>query len=202
MPNVSHAKRSALIGLRGLVFAANLTDTSSGATYAADLHEVPGIIEAALTANVSEEVLGADDNPTWDIFNALDSIDVELTLGALGTDVESFLLGRTIDSNGVMLAASNDAAPWVAMGFKSMRSDGSFDYMWLYKGKFKASDMSYKSKEKGTVNWQTPKISATFGPRDFDSRIYARVNEKDKTVMPATITSFLTAVYTPGTSGT
>ena len=51
-----------------------------------------------------------------------------------------------------MLAATSDVPPWVVMGFKASRSDDSYDYIWLYKGKFKQGDMTFHTKEKGTVN--------------------------------------------------
>lgn len=206
MANVAHAKRGAIIGVMGLVFAKLLTDTALGATpgttYDVALHEVPGTIEVGLTASITDEVLGADDNPTYDIFSSLDSVDVSMTLAALGTDLEAFLLGGNLDDNGVLVTANADAAPWVAMGFKSKRSDGSYDYIWLYKGKFKHGDSTHHTKERGAVNWQTPAISATFGPRDFDGRIKARVNDKDEGLGVNTISTFLAAPYVPAVTVT
>ena len=198
MANVAHKKRGARIGVRGLVFAKLLTDASAGATYDTNLIEVPGLIEVALTATITDEALGADDNPVWDLYNALDSLDAAVTLGALGTDTEAFLLGRTIDANGVLLTKSTDAAPWVAMGFKTLRTDGSYDYIWLYKGKFKTGDDTSRSKERGAVNFQTPQITGTYGPRDFDSNIMARVNDGDEDLGQNTISTFLAAPYATG----
>lgn len=190
-------KRGVLIGVRNLVFAELKSDTITEAVYEEDIHELPGTIEIAITASISDEVLGADDNPTWEILASLDSLDVAMTVASIDKEAEAFLLGLEIDGNGVLLQASNDDAPWVAMGFKSARSDGSEDYIWLYKGKFKPSDITYHTKERGTVNWNTPVINATFGPRDFDQRHLAKLNSADADLGADTLKTFFDAPYVP-----
>lgn len=75
---------------------------------------------------------------------------------ALEPTGKAFLLGGTVDSKGVLIEGGDDIAPYVAMGFKTARSDGTDDYIWLYKGKFAPGDETFRTKEQGTVNWQTP----------------------------------------------
>ena len=192
-------KMDIIIGVRNAILAQLMTDSASGVTYATALKRLPGLIEIALTFNMTEEMLGADDVSIYDILRMLDSVEVAMTTASIGKDGESFLLGHQIDDNGVMHIGQNDVAPYVALGFESARSDGSIDYVWLNKGMFKPSDITFRTKEKGKVNWQTPKLAATFIPRIFDGRLLAKINDHDADADETALANFFSSVYMPGT---
>ena len=192
----SFEKRGILIGCRDVVFAKMSEDSATGTTYATDVMQAPGVIEIALTANVTAEQLGADDVETYEMLNAMNGYDVSLTMASLGTDAAQFLLGSAPDSKGVLVEKGDDVAPYVAMGFKTARSDGSDDYIWLYKGKFAQSDATFRTKEKGQANWQTPVLTASFGPRISDKAIRAIVNS-NATGFATIKDTFFTTVYAP-----
>lgn len=187
-------KLGILIGCRDVVFAKLTKDDATGVTYEADLFKAPGVIEVALTAQVTNESIGADDVPLYEVLNSLDGFDLSLTMASVGGDGKAYLLGNTVDTNGVLIAASDDEAPYVAMGFKTARSDGSDDYLWLYKGKFAQGDSTYHTKEQGAVNWQTPVLTGTFIPRINDKKILCEVNSEDTAFATAKAT-FFTAPY-------
>ncbi len=194
MASTAMKKQGILVGCRDVVFAKMTEDIATGTTYADEIFSAPGVIEIALTAQNTNEKLGADDIPIYDVIASLDGFDVSMTLASLGPDGKAYLLGSTQDTNGVLLEASDDDAPYVAMGFKTARSDGTDDYIWLYKGKFTQGDNTYHTKEQGTVNWQTPALTGTFMPRISDSRLRASVNtgeEKAATI----IKTFFDKVY-------
>lgn len=192
-------KLGILIGCRDVVFAKMTADASSGTTYETDIYSAPGVIEIGLMAQVTNESLGADDVPLYEVLNSLDGFDVNVNMASLGNDGKAFVLGNTIDDNGVLVEASDDEAPYLAMGFKTARSDGSDDYVWLYKGKFAQSDATFHTKEKGTVNWQTPTLTGTFMPRISDKRIRATVNTNDEDAA-SVLATFFDTVYTPDTT--
>lgn len=200
MANVQHKKKSTLIGVRDVVFCLLKKDDATGVQYDASVHSAPGVIEIGLTPNVSSEQLAADDNPAFEMMSAFDTLDVSFTVNALDKELSALLLGHTVDSNGVLIEASDDVAPYVAMGFKSAKSDGTDKYIWLYKGKFTPSDQTFRTKEQGTVNWNTPALSATFGPRDNDKRMKADIDTSDEGVSATTVSSFFATVYTPATA--
>ncbi len=185
-----------IIGVEGLVFCKLKTDTQSGTTYDDAIYSLPGIQEIVITPNATEDVFPADNITAYEIVTMLDSFDVSITVADLGAEGESFLLGRTIDENGVLLTNQNDEAPYVAMGFKSTRHGGSMDKIWLYKGKFGPSELKFRTKEKGKVNWQAPVLTATFAARISDGEMKAVVNSKDTTAA-TTYATFLDSVYVP-----
>lgn len=194
MSSTSFNKLGTLLGCRDVVFAKLTSDTAEGAVYDTSVMSAPGVIEIGLTANTTSEQLGADDVELYDQVAGLNGFDVSITMQSLGVEAASYLLGGEIDSNGVLVEKSDDIAPYVAMGFKTTRSDGSDDYIWLYKGKFTQSDATYRTKEKGSVNWQTPALSASFGPLIYNKAIRARVNSEDSKFATAKGT-FFTKVY-------
>ena len=185
-----------LIGCKNVVFAKMLTDTNSETTYDTEIFSAPGVIEVGLTAQITNENLAADDVPLYEVFNSLDGFELSLNMASLGSDGKAYLLGNKIDNNGVLVEASDDDAPYVAMGFKTARSDGSEDYVWLTKGKFAQSDSTYRTREKGQMNWQTPTLKATFMPRISDNRIRFTVNNKD-TKAASVLGTFFDSVYDP-----
>lgn len=185
-----------LIGCKDVVFAKMLTDTNSETTYDTEIFSAPGVIEVGLTAQITNENLAADDVPLYEVFNSLDGFELSLNMASLGSDGKAYLLGNKIDNNGVLVEASDDDAPYVAMGFKTARSDGSEDYVWLTKGKFAQSDSTYRTREKGQMNWQTPTLKATFMPRISDNRIRFTVNNKD-TKAASVLDTFFNSVYDP-----
>lgn len=194
--NSAFKKVGVRIGVSDLCFAKLTKDDHTGTTYDSDIHSAPGVVEIALTANTTEDQLGADDNPMYDILNSKDGFDVSITMASLGSDGCAYLLGSTIDANGVEVEGSDDIAPYVAAGFKSKRSDGSYDYIWLLKGKFAQGDSTYRTAEQGTVNWQTPVLNGKFAPRISDKKMRARVNSKNEAAAN-TIKTFFDSVYSP-----
>ena len=193
MSKTTMAKQGIVIGCRDVVFAQVTADASTGTTYG-DIFEAPGVIEIALTANVTNENIAADDVPLYEVFTSLDGFEVSVTMTQVGNDGKAYLLGGTVDAKGVLLESSDDEAPYVAMGFKTARSDNSDDYIWLYKGKFAHGDSNFRTKERGAVNWQTPVLTGTFMPRISDKRVRAIVNSEDSSASTI-LSSFFSAPY-------
>lgn len=188
-------KTGILVGCRDVVFCKVKDDSATGTTYDSEnMFKAPGVIEIAMTAQTTNESIGADDVELYEMMASTDGYEVSVTMAALGPDGRAFLLGNTLDSKGVLLESGSDDAPYVAMGFKAARSDGSDDYVWLYKGKFAAGDATFRTKERGTVNWQTPALTGSFGPRVSDKRIKASVNSKDE-LATSILSTFFASVY-------
>lgn len=194
MSKTAFNKKGVLIGVRDLVFCKLTKDETDAHTYDAEIKQAPGVIEVAMAAQRTEDQLGANDNAYYEIMASNDGYEVSVTQASMGNDMVSFLLGSAIDANGAVIENSGDLAPYVAMGFKTARSDGSDDYVWLYKGKFGPGDSTFHTKEQGAVNWQTPVLTGMFGPRIHDANIKAVLNTKDEDAAGA-LAAFFETVY-------
>ena len=185
-------KKAVIIGVKNLCVSVITAEDTTSTTYG-EIETVPGTIEIAMTPNVSSEVLGADDIATYEQLATLDSVGVTLNLAAIGNALAAKLLGHTYGSNGVLTAAASDTAPYVAIGFEGTNSDGTGRKMWLLRGMFQESDETFHTKEQGTVNWQTPNLTATFGPRLNDGKIWERT-DSDDTASSSVYSTFLASV--------
>jgi phi13 family phage major tail protein len=153
----------------------------------------PGAISAGVSPEVNSETLYADDQPD-EVATALGNITIDLAVKDVPADIMQDLLGNTIDANGVLIENTNDQAPYVAVGWRSRKSNGQYRHFWYYKGRFQPSDEDYQTKE-ATPTFQTPSISATFVARTKDGQRRVRVDQDDAGVPASVITNWFTAVY-------
>jgi phi13 family phage major tail protein len=149
------------IGCDNLVFAKQLTEETSTtpATYDVVV-AAPGVISIGVNPNAAQETLFADDGP-METATALGKIEVEIEKNELPVALRAMLLGHGSDDNGGLVFAAGDIPPFVAMGFRSLKSNGSYRYSWLYKGKFTDPDEKFETK-KDDINFQTDTIKGQF----------------------------------------
>jgi phi13 family phage major tail protein len=186
----------ATIGLKNLHVAKLTKDDQTGVTY-----ETPKrlalAIEAKITPQVNTATLYADDRAA-EVVESLGEIEVELGIDDLSSEMYAFLLGKTVNSDGVIEDKSTDSAPYVALGFCMPLSKGGEKYVWLYKGKFQLPEENAKTKG-DNVEFQTPTIKAKFVTREYDDKWRASVISNDQDVDPTVIQNWFTAVYQPTT---
>lgn len=122
------------IGCDNLVYALLTTDTGSSASWGT-VTALPGVKSIDINPNASEETLFLDDGPA-ETATSLGKIEVGINRNDLSTAEKAALLGHSVDSKGALVSAANDIPPWVAIGFRTLKSNGKYRYVWLYKGKF------------------------------------------------------------------
>ena len=174
------------VGLRDLHYIKLKTDVGTGDDAGVEYDygtggtdkpkQIAGAINARISPTSNTATLYADDGPD-EVATALGEITVELNVKDLPLDVQADLLGHTVTS-GVMYRSADDVAPYVAIGFRSVKSNGKYRYVWLYKGKFNLPEQEYKTKE-DTPEFQTPTITGTFVKRIYDGAWQAIVDEDD-----------------------
>lgn len=165
------------IGLKDLHYAKLLTDPTGGpATYDTPV-KIAGAVTATITPNVNSDTFYADDGP-MDTVTALGEVEVSIGVGDLPLEVEAALLGQTVDATtGTITKKSTDVAPYVAIGFKSLKSNGKYRYVWLVKGKFREMEENFETKGE-TVNFQPASIVGAFVRREADSA-WKHVTDED-----------------------
>ena len=177
---------STRIGVENLVYAKM---TSEG-VYSAPVSIAPAIKVGIKTKVDSSKLFG--DDTTQEITSTVSELGLDLEVTSLNLAVLADLLGHTFDVvNGVITHSNSDVAPYVAVGFKSVKSNGKYRYIWLLKGKFEEGSEDFETKEE-KIKYQTPKISGTFVCRsDGNFRFTADEDEG------AVTSTFLSAVYSP-----
>jgi len=162
------------IGLKDLHYALLTKDDATGVIYGAP-DKITGAINAKISPKVNTSTLYADDGPD-EVASALGEITVELQVKDLSLDIQAALLGHTV-TGGVLTKNASDIAPYIAIGFKSLKSNGKYRYVWLFKGKFQLQEQEYKTQE-DTPEFQTPSIQATFVKRQYDGD-WQKITDED-----------------------
>lgn len=180
----------ALVGLKNLVYAV-MTDEKTE-TYGA-VKSIAGAIDADIKPSINSSDLYADDGLS-ETRSALGKIEVSLTVKDVPKTALTDLLGHTVDANGVLIKKSSDNAPYVAIGFKSLKSNGEYRYKWLFKGKFTLPEEKHKTQEE-KLEYQTQQITATFMRREKDEQWEASVDSDDTGIGETVISGWFTKVY-------
>ena len=165
------------IGCDNLVYAPMTTeDTADQAPVYGDVVKAIGVMSLNINPNGSQETLFADDGP-METASTLGKIEVEIQKAELTTQNKADLLGHQIDSKGGLVYGDSDIAPWVAIGFRTLKSNGKYRYVWLYKGKFTEPEDANETKG-DSINFQNDTISGQF------TRLNYPVNVNGKSVRP------------------
>lgn len=184
-----------LIGLKNVHVVKLTNDDSTGVTYDTPVRKIAMAVQADVKPTMNTATFYSDDVLTETV-NQLGDISVDLEIGHLSTADQAYLLGSTVNTDGVLESSTNDQAPYVALGFEAQKSNGETRYVWFYKGKFSLPETSNKSKT-DSPEFQTEKISAVFSPRINDGKWKGQVDSDDTSVGTTVISGWYTAPYKP-----
>ncbi len=178
------------IGLDSFHYAPLLTDTTAGCSYDTPV-AISGLITADVKANGGIDTQYADDGPAVNAASVgRQEIDIEFT--NLPLSLRALLLGQTVTS-GVVGEKADDTPLDVAVGFRSLKSNGKYRYVWYLKGNFALPDDKYKTKEEKT-NFNTQGMKFIGLRRNYDGLYKYAVDEDDPAVPADIITNWFNAV--------
>lgn len=180
------------IGLDSFYYCECVSDGVGGAVYGVPAN-IPGIISASVRANSTIETQWADDGAADSVANIGDQ-EVTLTFTNLSPSIRAELLGHEVTS-GVVEEKSTDRPKTVAIGFRSMKSNGKYRYVWYLKGHFAKPDDSYATKE-ASVRFGTTALVFKGLRREYDRKIVAWCDEDDVAVPASVISNWFNAVPT------
>ena len=157
-------------------------------------------IKADLSVELAEAVLYADDAAAY-VAKEFKSGKLSLGVDDLVRDAAVKLLGAVVDDNGVLISASENDSPPVAIGFRARKPNNKYRYFWLYRCKFGSPAANLATKG-DSIPYQTPTIEGTIMRRNKpDGRgehpWKAEVNEDDTGVAGTVISGWFNQVYEP-----
>ena len=195
----------ATIGLDKLYYAKITEDANGEETYATPI-QLAKAISADLSVELAEATLYADDGAA-EVAKEFKSGTLSLGIDDIGTEAASVLTGATIDTNKVVISASEDNGSPVAIGFRAKKANGKYRYFWLYRVIFGIPSTNLATKG-DSITFSTPTIEGTVLRRNkADTRgkhpWKAEVTEGEST-SATTISNWYKQVYEPSysTSGT
>ena len=153
------------IGVSNLHYAILTSDTAGGVTYGTPV-EIPGITSINITPNPDINAMLSGKKAQMQRACELGLIEVEIDASDIDLAIQAIWLGHTV-SGGKMTLNAEDEAPDIAIGFKTVKSDGTFRYIWLYKGRFREPTVSHVTRG-ATITYAVPKLIGSFMSRDYD----------------------------------
>lgn len=180
-----------LVGLDNIHVAQITEDEDGKITYSAPVR-IAKAMEASITASQDTQTTFADDG-VGEIISVFANAEVEFTVSDIGSDNYAMLLGKQKDSNGVVIDSANDLAPYFALGFRSLKSNGEYRMMWLYKGRFQPIDETYATRG-DSADSQSQAVRGTFVKR-ADGKWRVRVDSDDENIGANVAANWFKSVY-------
>lgn len=193
----------ATIGLDSLFYSKITEDERGEETYAK-----PKILAKAISADVSVELaeasLFADDGES-EVVKLFKNGKISLNVDDIGNAVAEDLTGAKVDNNGALVSTSDDTAPYVAIGFRALKSNGKYRYFWFYKVKFAVPSTNLQTKG-DSINFSTPTIEGSVIRRNKVDGLgkhpwKVEATEGATGVSESIISSWFNAVYEPAYAG-
>lgn len=149
------------IGVDKLHYAKMTTeDTLNAPPVYEEPKSAPGVMSININPNGSVETLFADDGP-YESAATNGQVEVEIQKNQLKTSEKADILGHTVDTDGGIIYSANDVPPYVAIMFRTLRSNGKYRYVTLYKGMFVDPADNNETKGDG-INFQSETITGRF----------------------------------------
>ena len=194
-------KPSSTVGLRDVVWCKVETDTAPdgetpGVYETGEVLKLPGAIDVEFTNQNDDPDVQYFDDAEGDVLYPDPEIGLKLELADLPPDVVAEMVGATVDAKGVTVNRAGDKPPYIALGFKSQKSNGVDRFVWLYKGRATIPSETYHTKEGEDITRQSSKLEITFIKRNKDAAWRSYVDTDNEKFATAKAT-FFDAVYEP-----
>lgn len=193
------------IGVDKLHYATMTTeDTATTAPVYDEPIAAPGVMSININPNGTVETLFADDGP-YESATTNGAIEVEIQKNQLTSSEKAAMLGHTIDGDGGIVYGENDVPPYIAIMFRTLRSNGKYRYVTMYKGKFVDPEDNNETKGDG-INFQSETITGRFVKLAKSYKLSAtktttpwkyELDEEDEKASSTKLAAWFTAVQFP-----
>lgn len=184
-------------GVRGLVCAEVTKDDTTG--YVAEMWEELSGVQAVSVAKTESSESKFYDNAPRIVIDAEGADEVTLTVSALANKTRAKIEGVDYDETHDMVVDTPRQKKYFAIGFVGEKTNGTEEFVLLYKGKFTGGAITRNTKDDGT---ETTNVEYTFTAIHTTGKIYDGKTAKSVTV-PASTTvteAKVFGVFTDGVS--
>lgn len=166
------------IGLDMFHYAILTSDEKGKTEYEEPVH-IPNVVEAGFNPNSSNEVFFADNGPAAS-YSQIGAPEIAVNIGDLPPKDYAAIMGTKYSKG--QIRYSNDAnPPEIAIGYRRLKTNGEYRFLWFYKGKFALPEENGQTKN-DSVEFQTQEITFTGLRRISDGDIFTRIDSDDETL--------------------
>lgn len=156
-------------------------------------------IGAKVTVKKTIEKTYSDDN-IEEIIENFESADIEIENNKLSPMQKALVRGAKYE-NGFLVNNANDKAAEIAIGWRAKQTNGKYEFVWYYCGKFNEGQTEEYDTNGDKTKTQTSKLKGTFYPRQKDENYNVEVDESyltaDETGAKEAIKSWFSKVQEP-----
>lgn len=182
---------SSVTGLRNFVYAPMIDEETE--TYG-PVKQFAESMKLKVTPNTSDEKVHTD-NGLSETAGGVSNYNIEAGIKDLIDEVYAEIFGHKVDTvRGGIISRQTDTAPYIAFGFIKDYNDGSSEYVWLTKLKFKENDDETET-EGETKKLQTGSISGAGTIRKRDKIWKHKVRTTDPLFTEAKQATYFDTVY-------
>lgn len=188
MADITPIVRSRYCGLKD-IYAAVLSQNTQTAYVAGTPVKLARAVKAKISDKWSSEKVYSDDG-TEEMITSYEGTEVEIEIASLAPQDRAMLFGQLFEK-GFLVKNKDDLAPEIALGYRTKRRNGKYEFTWLYCGKFgQGADDEFETQaEKISVKSNT--IKGNFNDRQKDGCYQIVVDESN---LVATDTNAATAI--------
>lgn len=183
------------------VYAAVVSQDDASAYAAGTPFYLAPVMSVSQAPKVNSKVQYADDQP-FDSMSAEGETEMDVEITGIQLSDLATLLGRVFDTSNGRLFDNGGVAPYVALGFRSQKSDGKYRYYWFLKGTFQSPSEEMSTKT-DSPEPKSVKLKFTAIRTIYEFVLSGTVTDSVKRVVGDTAdaafsaTNWFTAVQTP-----
>lgn len=188
-----------LIGLDNIYIAPVTLDSLVGYTAGTPVYFAPAL-EATIEPTINSETQYADD-AAFDTMVSEGETVLTLNTTNIPVEVLALITGKVFDQATGRLWDNNAVPPYMALGFRSQKSNGKYRYYWFLKGRFDVPSESTSTKgdapdpKPQEIRFTAINTVYPFDLGSIDGTVKRVMGDEDTTNFSAT--GWFTAVQTP-----
>ncbi|MFR4164211.1 MAG: major tail protein [Paraclostridium sordellii] len=132
-------------------------------------------IGAKVTIKTNVEKTHSDDI-VEEVFEIFESAEIEIESNKLSPEQKALLRGAKYE-NGFLINNINDKAAEIAIGWRARQTNGKYEFVWYYCGKFNQGFTEEYDTKGDKTKTQTAKLKGTFYGREVDDNYNTEVDE-------------------------
>lgn len=174
----AEVKRRRFVGLKD-IYVALVTENTESSYVAETPVKLARAIKAKISDKRSSEDLESDDG-TEETLDAYEGTEVEIEVNSLAPQDLALVMGHKYE-NGYLVKNRNDRAPELALGYRARKTNGKYEFVWLYAGRFAEGKDTNRETYGKKPTPQTETIKGKFYERSMDGNIEVSVDEDNLT---------------------
>ncbi|MEV7211448.1 major tail protein [Streptomyces sp. NPDC093554] len=122
---------SSTVGVDSLVYAKLLKDNITGVEYAT-VKKMEGAVKVKTSKKVASEIMWSD-NKKSEIAESDGEVEVEIEVRGLSLSTKADIEGYPEVKDGVLDEKREGEKPYLAIGYRFLKANGKYRYVWLLK---------------------------------------------------------------------